>query len=67
MDKCAIINESKLLRKIEECNRSLTFVNEQHDIPYQKEIDVLQQLLSESTSLIPEIVDKILSTPLDSE
>ena len=54
-DEYVIINKTAIQKRIEECNKCLTFVNKKHDAPYQKEIDVLQSILSQSTPLIPEI------------
>ncbi len=54
-DEYVIINKTAIQKRIEECNKYLTFVNKKHDAPYQKEIDVLQSILSQSTPLIPEI------------
>ena len=49
-----IISKTAIQKRIEECNKYLSFVNKEHDTPYQKEIDVLQSILSQSVLLIPE-------------
>lgn len=54
-DEYIIINKKAIQKRIEECNKYLSFVNKEHDTPYQKEIDVLQSILSQSVPLIPEL------------
>lgn len=55
MNNYIIINKDLIKKRIEECNNCLTFVTEKHDAPYQKEINILQFILSQSTPLLPEI------------
>jgi len=62
-DKYIIINKEEIEKRIENCNKRLSFVNERHDMPIQKEIDVLQSILYQYKliPLIPEIEKAFLA------
>lgn len=71
-DECVIINKSKLLKRIEEMEKqrdeySFNPNRTEDYYRYNSMIKVLKETLSESTPLIPENIDKILSIPLGSE
>lgn len=70
-DECVIINKSKLLKRIEELEEEQKQINEEKEpislnINLKKQI-LIREILSQSTPLIPENIDKILSIPLGSE
>lgn len=67
-----IINKTQLLKRIEELeNERYGFMfnpnKTSEAISHNEKIELLKQILSQSTPLIPENIDKILSIPLGSE
>lgn len=59
-DEYIIINKTAIQKRIEE-------LESYNDEPETTQLKVYQEILSQSTPLIPENIDKILSTSLGSE
>ena len=59
MDKYIIINESKLLKRIEELEKE-----NKKEVWEQREYYVLKQILSQSTPLIPEIEKLVIMSSI---
>lgn len=70
-DEYIIINRTVLEKRIEELRQSISkcILPEQQHLKdlLEQEVEIKVQILSQSTPLIPENIDKILSIPLGSE
>lgn len=70
-DEYIIINRTVLEKRIEELKQSISkcILPEQQHLKdlLEQEVEIKVQILSQSTPLIPENIDKILSIPLGSE